>query len=516
MFARIDDCAEKLVSLGVRKGDIVSLQMLSMPQFIYILYALSKIGAVANSMYATATEKEVHDILVETNSKLYVTIDGIFEKTKHAIEGTEVKNVLLVSVGDEGDVITKTIVKLKAPKKVDDSRVIYWNSFQKMKGTFFTEENDGSLPVIMVYTGGTTGKPKAVVLSNNSMNAFVFQYAISGMQFERGKSFLDMLPPFIAFGLTVSIHLPLSTGIKVIVMVDPSPASVGKSFAKYKPEYFVHGLAGIKSIMENPKVSKMDLSFICSLGAGGESIPIKVEKQINTFLEAHNCLQKLMIGYGMTEVGATLCTASSNALKVGTVGIPLPQSNVKIIDANTGLELPCGKEGEICFHTRCAMLSYFNAPEETVNVLRKHDDGKTWVHTGDIGYVDEDGFVSIVGRIKRIITVRENGIYHKVFPKLLEEKLEKMELISSAIVVGRPSPYIENELVAFVVCKDVSVNERNAIEEIKAFSEDIFESYERPAEYRIVDKLPLTAIGKIDFRKLEEQSQMKNQYYHKP
>lgn len=270
------------------------------------------------------------------------------------------------------------------------------------------------------------------------------------MNFERGKTFLDMLPPFIAFGLTVSLHLPLSVGVKTIIMVDPSPANAGKAFAKYKPEYFVHGLAAVKSIMENSKLQKTALSFVQIIAAGGESVPIKVEKQINEFLHMHNCAKKLVVGYGMTEVGATLCTTSEKAVREGTVGIPLPHSTVKIINSETGLEQSYGKKGEICFQTQCAMLNYYNNPEETQMVLRRHEDGQYWVHTGDIGVIDKDGFLSVVGRIKRIIGVREGDIYHKIFPKILEEKLETLNEISTAVIVGREKVYIENELVAFL------------------------------------------------------------------
>lgn len=506
LFADIDNCAGYLHSLGISRGDVVTIQALALPQVFVMIYALSRIGAIANMVFVTAAEKEIHNSLQETGSKLYVTLDALYPKMKHALTDTPVQHVLLLSVGEEADPLTRVVVAIKAPRQIDG--VHYWKECTSGKYTPPTEIDDSTLPVVLVYTGGTTGKSKAVVLTNHNMNAVAHQYGNADMGFVRGDTFMDMLPPFIAFGLTVSVHCPLSMGVTTIIIADPTPANAGAMVARYKPNCFVHGMAGIQSIMNHPKLQKMDLSFIKILAAGGESIPVTMEEQVNRFLHAHHCQAKLVIGYGMTEVGATVCTASRIAHKPGTTGIPMPNSSVKIINPDTGEELGYGEKGEICFQTPAAMQGYWKQPEETAQVLRIHDDGLTWVHSGDIGIVDADGFVSVVGRIKRIIDLREDAIYHKVFPKLLEEQLEQCDGVAYVTIVGRLKPYIEHELVGFVVPQDDA--DRSLLHDaIKAYAKAHLETYERPVEYILLEQFPRTTVGKIDYRKLEELAQNK-------
>lgn len=378
LFQKIEKAAAALAALGIGKGDIVTLQTLNMPQTIILFYALSYIGAVANSIFVTEGEEELHDILLTTESKMYITMDSFWSSHRNAVSGTDVTHVLLLQVAQEADTVTKIVLSVK--RKSPNAECLTWNTFLAFGNKKADEVNDSSLPMAMVYTGGTTGKSKAVVLSSKNLNALVMQYEHTYVGLKRGGVFMNSLPTFIAFGIVCSMHMPLCLGIVNIIVADQTPMNSGKYFAKYKPNYFVNGIAGIESIINHPKVRKMKLDFIKVLAAGGEPVPVSLEEKTNHFLREHQSNARLCIGYGMTEVASTVVTSSPRADRMGTVGIPLPETVVKIVEPETTRELTYDVEGEICFHTPTMMLGYYKEEEETKNIIKLHPDGMLWVH----------------------------------------------------------------------------------------------------------------------------------------
>lgn len=504
LFSKIRNAAAKLKSIGIQEGDIITFQTLNMPQTVILFYACSYIGAIANIMYITAENKELHEELCRTGSALYVTLNALWEKRKKAVEGTSVKNVLLLSIGEEADTVTKNVIRWKERKlKYDGKGILYWIQMNCTISGKLPEISNGELPVAMIYTSGTTGKSKAVILTNRMLNALVMQYRRAGISFKRGDVFMNAIPQFVAFGLVFAMHMPLCLGLINTIILDPTPMNAGKYFAKYKPNYFVNGIAGIESIINNRKVKKMNLNFIKVLAAGGEAIPTTLEERTNEFLRAHHSDAKLCIGYGMTEVGSTVVTSNPDVNRIGTVGIPLPGTIIKIVEPETTNELTYDKDGEICFHAPTMMLGYYKQEEETNKIIKRHEDGMLWVHSGDIGHISEDGFLSVVGRIKRIISVRMDGIYHKVFPKLIEEVLEKEVGVETVAVVGRAKEGIEHELVAFVV-KNSDATWEKIENKMRQTATEKLEAWEQPKEYRLIEMIPRTAAGKMDYRKLEE------------
>ena len=504
LFSKIRNVAAKLKSIGIQEGDIITFQTLNMPQTVILFYACSYIGATANIMFVTAGNKELHEELCRTGSVLYVTLNTLWEKGKKAVAGTSVKNVLLLSIGEEADPVTKNVIRWKERKlKYDGKGILYWTQMNCAISGELPEISNGELPIAMIYTSGTTGKSKAVILTNRMLNALVMQYQRAGISIRRGDVFMDSLPQFIAFGLVLAMHMPLCLGLINAIILDPTPMNAGKYFAKYKPNYFVNGIAGIESIINHRKVKKMNLNFIKMLAAGGEAIPTTLEERTNEFLRAHHSDAKLCIGYGMTEVGSTVVTSNPGVNRIGTVGIPLPGTIIKIVEPGTTNELTYDKDGEICFHAPTMMLGYYKQEEETKKIIKRHEDGMLWIHSGDIGHISEDGFLSVVGRIKRIISVRMDGIYHKVFPKLIEEVLEKEEGVETIVVVGRAKEGIEHELIAFVV-KNSDATWEKLENQMRQTATEKLEAWEQPKEYRLIEMIPRTAAGKMDYRKLEE------------
>lgn len=507
MFRKIEQCAKSLTALGVKEGDIVTIQTLAIPQTVVLFYALSKIGAVANLIYVTSTETEVNHLLKHTDSRLYVALDGIYEKFPSVLDGTKVEQVILFSLDTEMDWLTRFVYRLSSRKKQPQygEKVLSWNAFMELTPNQYADAPvDAQRPVAMVYTGGTTGTSKAVVLTSHSINSLVFQYEKADMGFARQKIFMDSLPPFIAFGLTVSLHLPLCMGVKSVLIPDPSTENAAKQFLKYKPNYYVAGPAQIEGIFKQPKAKKMNFAFLEILATGGDTLPASREQNINDFLKAHHCTTSVFQGYGMSELAATVCTGKPGVIRFGTVGIPLSDTNAKIIDMESGIELGYGQQGELCIMAPSVMEGYYKDDAETAAILRRHEDDLYWIHTGDIGTIDKDGFLTIVGRIKRMIYTVEGAVYHKVFPKLLEEQFEKLPGVQSAIIVGNSDCAEECSLVAFIVA---DTNHPVTEAELKVFAAENFESYEQHAEYRFIAELPRTKLSKVDYRALEREAQ---------
>lgn len=508
LFQKIEQCAKSLTALGVKAGDIVTIQTLAIPQTVVLLYALSRVGAVANLIYISSTESEVNHFLKHTESRLYFVLSGIYEQYTYVLAGTNVEHVILFSLDTEMDILTHFAYRLTTSyhKKHHYSKnVLSWTAFMKLTSEQYSDAPvDDRRPVAMVYTGGTTGTSKAVVLTNHSINSLVFQYEKAEMGFVRQAVFMDALPPFIAFGLTVSLHLPLCMGVKTVLLPDPSAENAAKKFVKYKPNYYVASPAQIESIFNQPKARMMDFSFLKLLATGGDALPVSREKRINDFLKTQHCAISLFQGYGMSELAATVCTGKPDVIRLGTAGIPLPDTKAKIIDIESGVELGYGQQGELCIMAPSVMAGYYKDEAETAAILKKDENGGSWIHTGDIGIIDTDGFLTIIGRIKRMISILEGAVYHKVFPKLLEECLEKLPGVQSAILVGNSTCPEECSLVAFVVADpDYPVSET----ELRAFTAKNFANYEQPVEYRFVNELPRTKLGKVDYRALEHEAQ---------
>ena len=505
LFENIDKTAKAFVGLGVKKGDFVTIQSLSLPQVIYMIYALSKIGAVANLIYATSTPAEVTENLNETKSKIYVTIDSIYEKLKTQFKTPYLTKTIILSVADDMSSLLKFGFNLKNKSPKLNNGELSWKAFLNCgvnKEAPVNGKNEDL--VVMVYTGGTTGKSKGVMLSNYNLNVAALQYLHLG--FERDKTFLCVLPPFIAFGLTVTIHMPLAFGLKTTLCVSVNPTEIGGFVEKCKPNYIICGTAQAEKMMNALEAKNTDLSALNFLGVGGDALPISLENRINEFLEKHGSKTRIIQGYAMSETSASSTAAVHTIHKQGTVGIPFVYTTIKIIDTETNEELPYCKAGEICINAPCVMLGYFKNEEETKNILRKHNDGKIWVHTGDIGSVDEDGFIKITGRIKRMIMTFENGVFHKVFPKLLEDEYLKNKFVKSIAVVGKTNLEKTNDLIAFVVAEN-GVDKEKLNFELISFTKEKFETYEQPSKFVFVEKLPLTTIGKVDYRALEKEAE---------
>ena len=508
LFENIEKTASALKALGIGKGDIVTIQALSLPQVIYIIYALSKIGGIANLIYATSTPKEVNENLEQTKSKLYITIDFIYSKLNASISSSYLKNTILLSVAEEMPTMLKVGYNIKNKAAKYEGEIITWKDFLRTANNTDTPvSGKSSDTVVMVYTGGTTGKSKGVMLSNYNLNVAALQYLHLG--FERQKLFLAVLPSFVAFGITVTMHMPLTFGMKTVLGISTDPSNIAPFVEKYKINYIICGVTQAEKMINSLAKKKLDLSSLICLSVGGDVLSPKLEERLNKFLLEHNAKNEVAQGYAMSETSASTAASTYTPYNVvyksGTIGVPLVYTNIKVIDTETYEELSYNEQGEICIAGPCVMMGYFDNEEETKNVLKTHNDGIVWVHTGDIGSIDEDGFIKITGRIKRMILTWENGVCHKVFSKVIEDSLLKTGVIKSISIVGREKAQWDNELIAFLTLENGAAEEE-ALAVIEQYALNNFETYERPAKYIVKDRLPLTTIGKVDYRALEKEA----------
>ena len=516
VFREIDKTARALVAIGVKKGDIITIAMPTTPEVVYLLYAISKIGAIANMIDPRTSKQGIIDYTVEAHSKLFIAIDLCYPKIDDICVHTSVEDVIVISAGDSlpsplvyGYKIKDIFDRLahKSPNIRENPHLLRWKSFiSKNEYVSAVEENEESdLPVAILHTGGTTGTPKGVVLSNESFNTIAYQYKLSGLHLLPGNRVLDIMPPFIAYGVGVGIHMPLTLSMVSVIVPKFDPDKFAKIIKDLKPNH----MAGVPShwgnIMDSKELRDVDLGYLVTPAVGGDGMNLKLEQKANEFLKAHHAPNNIIKGYGITEQ-CSLAAACINEINAeGSVGIPLPQNTIAIFDSSTGEELPYNQRGEVCISGPTIMIGYYNNPKATEELIHVHKDGKRWIHTGDLGYMTEDGFLYIDGRIKRVI-IRNDGF--KVFPFMIEETIKTHEAVDECMVVAIPDKEFSQGSLpkAHIILKQGNEYKEDKIEEeLRALCLDKLPEYCQPVAYRFRTSFPLTPIGKVDFVALQNE-----------
>lgn len=513
MIKNIEQCAKALKTIGIRKGDCVTIAMPNCPQSIYMFYAINLIGGVASMVHPLSSEKEIEFYLNESNSVTVVTLDQFYGKIEAIRKNTGIVNVILASIKDElaqplkaGYMITEGYKIAKIP---EDAPVIRWKDFMKLSKCCFYNyrvERDDNDPAVILYSGGTTGTTKGIVLTNRNFNALAEQVVATNPMFVPGDRMLAAMPIFHGFGLGVCIHTMLAKGGRCVLVPRFTPKSYSKLITKYKCNF----IAGVPTLYEAmlrlPNMERADFSHLKGVFSGGDSLSIELKKKMDQFLADHKATIKVREGYGTTECVTACCLTPVKLQKEGSIGIPFPDTYFKIVKPDTEEELPYGEEGEIVLAGPTVMGGYYNKPEETEKALRKHADGLTWLYTGDLGCMDEQGFVYFRGRIKRMIIASGYNVY----PAQLENILDAHEKVQMSCIIGVPDPYKMQKVKAFVMLKPGYAPSQETKDELLAYCRKYIAKYAMPYDIEFRSELPKTLVGKVAYRVLEEEELKKN------
>ena len=515
MFERIDETAKAFLNIGIKQGDVVSLCMLTMPETIYTIYALNRLGAIPNIIEPRTNPDNIKKRIINTKSNVLVVADVFIDKIKKIYKDSNLKKVIVVPVSYSMPIYKKMYLKLfkgnLIAKTPNEKCFIEWSDFFnniggiKLYKPYYKKDS----PAVIVYTGGTTGGGKGAVLSNDSFTAMATQVLKGAPKLFSGKVFLEIMPPFIAYGLVFGHFLPFCAKLENCLIPIFNPEKFADYVLKNNPNHIVGVPTFFESLADSKKLKHKNIGYLISCIAGGDRLLISSEEHINTVYKEHGCVNRITKGYGMTEMGsAATFTVSDKCNLPGSVGVPCPFVNIKAINPDSGEELPYNQQGEICMTSPTMMLQYFNNMEETNKVMKMHTDGKIWIHTGDIGYITEDGVVFIVDRIKRMI-IRPDG--HNVFPSLIEEVLSKHPLVENCAVVGVANPDNKSGQIptAFIQLKKNDKENEQVLKGLKLYCKEHLPERDTPMRYNLIDKIPLTAIGKVDYRTLENKKTTK-------
>jgi len=502
---QIDEVALSFKEMNVKKGDVVTFCMPNIPEVIIGFYALNKIGAIANMVHPLSAEEEIKEALITTKSKYLVIVDIFYDKVKESVKGTNIKNVIFVSPSNSMKLLLKIGYKLinigKYKKFPRNDFYMSWSKFIK-KGRFskleIKEKYGKDTPAVILHSGGTSGKPKNVVLQNRAFLMAVEQEKIFLKYLNVGDSVLAIMPNFHGFGLSVCMHSTMSIGFTSILVPQFDARKFDILFKKNKPSVVLGVPTLFEALTQNNNVNNLDLSFLKMAICGGDMLPKRLEDKVNAYFEEHGSKAKITQGYGMTEALAAVCIGLADINKSGSIGIPLPGNNIKIINPSTRKTNPYNVVGEICINNKALMMGYLNNETETNQALQIHDDGHVWLHSGDLGYMDEDGFIFCKGRIKRMIITSGYNVY----PSHIEDVIQSHPAVLQCTVVGVPHPYKQEVPKAFIVLKEgyLPIFVKN---EIKEHCKKNLAKYMVPKDFVFRKKLPKTKLGKVDFKKLQ-------------
>ncbi len=504
----VKECAKALKTIGVREGDRVTIAMPNCPQAIYMFYAVNLVGGIANMIHPLSAEKEIEFYLNESESVTAITLDQFYHKFEKIRQNTKVVNIIIASVKDAlskpiraGYMLTEGRKVKKIPK---DAPVIMWKDFMRLsKACFYNYkvERKADDPAVILYSGGTTGTTKGIVLTNKNFNALGQQVIAANPMFRVGDKMLAAMPLFHGFGLGVCVHTMLSQGGRCILI----PRFTAKSYAKQIVKYRCNFIAGVPTLYEAllrlPSMDGADLSCLKGVFSGGDSLSIELKKKFDKFLYDHKAVIQVREGYGTTETVTACCLTPPHMFKEGSIGLPFTDTYIKIVRPGTDEELPYGEEGEILLAGPTVMKEYMNHPDETASTLRTHADGLTWVYTGDLGMMDSEGFIYFKGRAKRMII--SSG--YNVYPGQLENILDAHDYVQMSCVIGVPDPYKIQKVKAFVKLRpDIPAND-DTRRVLMDYCRQNIAKYAMPYDIEFKDDMPKTLVGKVAYRVLEEE-----------
>jgi len=518
LLKKIDHMSRKFAQIGIKKGDMVIICLPNMSQAIISIYALNRLGAIPAPIHPLSVAPEIYNYAKIIGATAAITLDGFFSSFTNIMESAGIKRVIVCSLKTEMDILTKIGYSIGPGRKIKpikyNDKIFNWTKLEAEKDTPEIEKpnpleaNDLAL---ILFTGGSTSRPKAVMLSNMNFNALALQVNAAGGPMVEGGKVLSILPVFHGFGLAVCFHAFLINNGVCIIVPRFKAKFVAGLVKKHKPNY----MAGVPLLFDllstDKKFCKVNLDSFKGVFSGGDSLSPEVKKRFDAVLKKGGSDAVLREGLGLTETVTAVTIAPPHEYREKTVGIPCPDNLLKIVKMGTEEECPPMEDGEICVSSPTVMLGYYNDKKATDEVVKKHKDGLLWLHTGDIGCMDEDGFFYFKQRLKRII--KTSGI--AVFPSRIEDVLDKHPVVRLSCVIGIPHETKGEIPKAFILLKDKkqAIASAGGSEELKQkiieYCKEQMLHYSCPKTIEFVDEMPKTRIGKIAYREFEEMEKRK-------
>lgn len=513
-FAKVDRIAKAFMALGIEKGDRVTICMPNAPQGIDAFYALNRIGAVPAMIHPLSAAGEITFYVKHSQSKAVLVLDMFYEKVLEALkEIDEPVKVIVAKIKDElpfplNMLYPLTVKDKPAPLPKNSDTVIGWNEFlsgakniSKLPDEFPKKEETA----VILFSGGTTGTSKGIELTNLNMNALGYQVSQSAGFSMEGLRMFSVMPLFHGFGLGVGIHTALVSAATCILIPQFTIKTYARDVLKYKPNVIVGVPTLFEALLRSDGFKNADLSFLRGVFCGGDSLSVELKKKVDAFLKEHNASVQIREGYGTTECVTASCLTPYDFFREGSIGIPFPDVFYQIVDPKNDTEVPYGEEGEICICGPTVMKGYLDNAAETASTLRTHADGNVWLHTGDLGTMDEDGFVYYKQRLKRLIIVSGFNVY----PSQVENTIDAHPDVLLSCAIGIPDPYKIHKVKAFVVLRPGVEPSDKIKEEILEHCRKNISKYAMPREIEFRTELPKTLVGKVAYRKLEEEEEAK-------
>ena len=512
--SQVELCAKALKNLGIKEGDRVTICMPNCPQTVIMFYAVNVVGAIANMIHPLSGENEIAFYLNDSKSVAAITLDQFYPKFEAIRNKVSLGTLLIADIKDALSPLMKVGYALTSGRKIKkipaDAPILRWNDFmaggKRYVGEYRVKRGPND-PAVVLYSGGTTGVNKGILLSNLNFNALAAQIIATNPIFRPGDSMLAVMPMFHGFGLGVSVHSMLANGGKCILVPRFTPESYAKLIVQHRCNFIAGVPTLYEALLRQPVMEGVDLSCLKGVYSGGDSLSVELKKRFDAFLAEHKATVQVREGYGTTECVTASCLTPLHLAKEGSIGQPFPDTFYKIVRPGTQEEVPYGEDGEICLSGPTVMLEYVGHPEETAKTRQTHPDGRIWIHTGDLGSMDEDGFIYFKQRIKRMIVSSGYNIY----PSQLENVLDAHELVQMSCVIGVPDELKMQKVKAFVMLKPgVEKSNENKAELLRYCKKNIAR-YAMPYDIEFRDQLPKTLVGKVAYRVLEEEEAAKNQ-----
>ena len=506
-IGQVRHCAACLDALGVKENDKITIAMPNCPQALIMFYAVNLLGGIANMIHPLSAEKEISFYLQESGSVALLTLDQFFEKMDKARQGTTVKHLVVASIADALPPITRIAYRLTKGRKISaaaqNADAVLWKNFWALgKNQVFPKaQHKADDPAVILYSGGTTGTTKGIVLTNLNFNALGQQVIASNPMFCPGDKMLAAMPIFHGFGLGVSIHSMLMSGGRCILVPQFTPKSYARDLIRHQANFIVGVPTLYEALTRLDTMDGVDLRCLKGVFSGGDCLSVELKRKLDRFLAEHGAPVPVREGYGATETVAACCLTPPHMHKEGSIGIPFPDTYIKIVEPGTDREVPYGTEGEILISGPTAMKAYMHNPEETAQTLRCHADGRTWVYTGDLGMMDEEGFVYFRGRAKRMIVSSGYNIY----PAQLENILDAHELVQMSCVIGVPDPYKMQKVKAFVQLIPQAQPTEETKQKLLSYCRKHIAKYAMPYDISFKEEMPKTLVGKVAYRELEAE-----------